>query len=107
MLHLVTLFVIKLLAQVNIFNHKERKHGRHILENVRTLERLKGKWCKINKDIKFIKLCKKGDLIPTFAKVKLAIKSGNVKLQQKLAPIIMETEMQQKHREKNIAKKEK
>ena len=107
MLLLVILFAIKLSAQVNIFKHIERKHGREILENLRTLERLKRKWCKINKDIKFTKLCKKEDRIPTFAKVKLAIKSGNVKLQQKLASIIMETEMQQKHREKNIAKKEK
>ena len=97
MLLLVILFAIKLLVQVTIFKHIERKHWRQILENVRTLERLKGKWCKINKGIKFIKLCKKEDLIPTFAKVKLAIKSGNVKLQQKLARILMETGMQQKH----------
>ena len=100
MLLLVILFAIKLLAQVNIFKHIERKHGRQILQNIRTLERLKRKWCKINKDIKFIKLCKKEHLIPTFANVKLAIKPGNVKLQQKLARIIMETEVQQKHREK-------
>ena len=95
----VILFAIKLLAQL-LFKHIERKHGRQILQNVRILERLKGKWCKINKDIKFIKLCKKEHLIPTFAKVKLAIKSGNVKLQRKLPRIIMETEMQQKHRKK-------
>ena len=107
MLLLVILFAIRLSAQVNIFKHIERKHGRQILENLRTLlERLKRKWCKINKDIKFTKLCKKEDLMPTFAKVKLVIKSGNVKLQQKLAPIIMETEMQQKHRGKRKIGKE-
>ena len=45
----------------------------------------KGKGCKINEDIKFIKLCKKEHLIPTFAKGKIAIKSGNVKRLQELA----------------------
>ena len=65
-------FAIKLSAQVNIFKHIERKHGRKILQNVRTLDRLKGKSCKINKDKKFFKLCKKEHLIPTFAKMKLA-----------------------------------
>ena len=56
---LVILFAIKLLSQVNIFKHKEMKHGREILINVRKLERLERKWCKIKKDIKFIKLWKK------------------------------------------------
>ena len=91
---LVILFAIKLLSQVNIFKYKEMKHGRQILKNVGTLERLKGKGCKINKDIKFIKLCKKEHLIPTFAKVKLAMKSGNVRIQQKLGRVIMEIVIQ-------------
>ena len=56
---LVILFAIKLLSQVNIFKHKEMKHGREILINVRKLEPLERKWCKINKDIKFIKPWKK------------------------------------------------
>ena len=102
---LVILFAIKILSQVNIFKHIERKHRRQILKNVRTLERLMGKWYKINTDIKFIKLCKKEYLIPTFAKVKLAIKSGNIKIQQKLAQIIMETVMQQKKSRKKKNKK--
>ena len=50
-----------------------------MLQNYRTLERLKGKWFKINKDLKFVKLCKEEPLIPTFAKVKLTIHSLNVK----------------------------
>ena len=104
---LVILFAIKILSQVNIFKHIERKHRRQILKNVRTLERLMGKWYKINTDIKFIKLCKKEYLIPTFAKVKLAIKSGNIKIQQKLTQIIMETVMQQKkNREKRKIRRE-
>ena len=103
---LLILFAIKILSQVNIFKHIERKHRRQILKNVITLERPKGKWYKINKDIKFIKLCKKEYLIPTFAKVKLAIKSGNIKIQQKLARIIMEPVMQQKSRRKRKIRRE-
>ena len=38
--------------------------------------------------------------------MKLAIKSGNVKLQQKLVQIIMETDMQQKHCEKRKIRRE-
>ena len=102
----VILIAIKLLLQVNILKHIERKHGQQILQNVRILERLEGKLCKINKDIKFIQLCKTEHLISTFAKVKLAIKSRNAKLQQKLARIIMETEMQQKHLEKRKIRRE-
>ena len=57
-------------------------------------------WFKISKDINFINTCKNGDLLPTFAKVKLAIKPGNKKIQQKIARIIMNAELQLKHREK-------
>ena len=38
--------------------------------------------------------------------MKLAIKSGNIKLQQKLARIIMKTEMQLHHREKRKIRRE-
>ena len=64
------------------------------------IKKTQGKVVEINKEIKFIKLCQKKHLIPTFAKVKLAIKSENIKLQQKLARTIIKTEMQQKHCEK-------
>ena len=46
MLPLVTLFAIKLFAQVNIFKHTERNYRRKVSQSVRTLERLKGKWYK-------------------------------------------------------------
>ena len=100
MTHLMLLFTIKLLTQLNIFKHIEKKHGRLALENVRLLEKIKRKSYKISKDINFIKTCKKEDLLPTFAKVKLAIKSGNKKIQQKIAKIIMNTELQQNYPEK-------
>ena len=42
----------------------------------------------------------------TFAKGKLAIGSGNWKLHLRIAKIIMETEMQNKHRQRRKLKKE-
>ena len=35
---------------------------------VRTLEQVKRRYAKVNEDIKFIKICKKEDLLPNFAK---------------------------------------
>ena len=44
--------------------------------------------------------------MPTLANVKLVTKSGNKKLNLRLSRIIMEAELQQKHREKRKVKKE-
>ena len=48
---------------------------------------------KVKADIKFIKSCKKDNLIPSFAKVNLTIKNGNGKLKLRIARIAMESEM--------------
>ena len=61
---------------------------------------------KINAAIKFIKSCKKENLIPTFAKVNVSIKSGSYKLKRKIARLIMNTELQNKHIQKQKLKKE-
>ena len=102
---LLILFAIKLLVQLSIFKYIEKKHGPLVLENVRSLEKVKRKWFKIRKDINFIKTCKKEDHLPTLAKVKLALKSGNKKIQQKTARINMNTELQQKYHEKRKLKR--
>ena len=102
---LILLFAIKLLSRLSIFKYIEKKHGRLVLENVRSLEIAKRKWFKISKGINFIKTCKKEDL-PTFAKIKLAIKSDNKKIQEKIARIIMNTGLQQKYHEKRKLKRE-
>ena len=47
-------------------------------------------------DIIYIKSCKKEELIPTLAKVNLAIKSGAFKIKKKIAKSIIETEIQDK-----------
>ena len=98
----ILLVAMKLLAQINSSKYIEKKHGRLVLENVRSLDKIKRKY----KDINLIKTYQKEDRKPTFAKVKLAIKSGNKKIQQKMTRIIMNTELQQKHREKRKLKRE-
>ena len=55
--------------------------------------------------MKLIKLCKQENLIPTFANIKLSLKHNN-KLKKRIARIAMETEIQNKHREKKSFKKE-
>ena len=55
---------------------------------------------KVQSDKKVIKSCKKENLIPIFAKVNLSIKNANRKLKLRIARIVMETEMQNKHHEK-------
>ena len=51
-------------------------------------------------DIAFVKLCKKEQVIPTFAKVNVSIRSGAYKLKRKIACLVMEAELEKKHREK-------
>ena len=60
---------------------------------------------KIKLDVNFIKKCRQEDLIPTFATVHLAIKHGTTRLKKKIARIIMDAELQNKHTEKRKLKK--
>ena len=48
--------------------------GNLYLGNVRSWEHVKKKYSKVNQDINFIKTCRRENLIPTFEKVKIAIK---------------------------------
>ena len=97
---LVILFIIKIFARINIFKPIGEKHGQFILSNVRSLEHVKKEYSKVNQDINFIKTCRRENLIPPFAKVKVAIKINNNKLKQKLTRIILDTELQQKHNQR-------
>ena len=103
---LVILFVIKLYAYNSIFKYIKRKHGQDIITLVRRYESLKTKYMKLQSDIKFIKSCKKENLIPTFAKVNLSIKNANRKLKLLIARIVMESEMENKHHKKKKLKKD-
>ena len=51
---------------------------------------------KLKADIIYIKSCKKEELIPTFAKVNSAIKSGGFKIKKKIEKLVMEAEIQDK-----------
>ena len=55
-------------------------------------------------DIDFIEKCKQEDVIPTFAKFNLAIKHGTIRLKKKIARIIMDAVLQNKHTEKRKLK---
>ena len=96
----VILFKYRFYTHNYIFKHIKRKHGKDIFTVVKSFEDLKTKYEKILLDFKFLKTCKKGNLLPTFAKVRLSIKNANCKLMQRIGRIIMEDELQRKHHEK-------
>ena len=100
----VILFVIELYTRINIFRLIRGKHGQEVLKHIRSLEENKSSLMKIEADISFIKACKAEQLIPTFAKVKLSIKSANRKLQYKMARLVMEAELKDKHNSKKKLK---
>ena len=56
-------------------------------------------------DIIFIKQCTKENIIPTFGIVNVSIKHGTHKLKKKIANIVMETEIQNKHLERQKLRK--
>ena len=60
---------------------------------------------KIQADVEFIKHCKSEKIIPTFAKVNLSLKQSNHKFKSRKAKIVMEAELQNKHREKKQLKR--
>ena len=103
---LLFLYTIKLYARNNILKRIKKKHEQDVLSQVRSLDNLKTKYMKVQTDIKFIKICKQENLIPIFANVKLPLKHNNNKLKKRIARIVMETEIQNKHREKKSFKKE-
>ena len=67
---------------------------------------LKTKYQKVVLDLKFIKTCKKEELIPTFANIRLSVRHGSAKLKKPISRIIVESEMQVKHQEKKKLKQE-
>ena len=99
-------YTMKLIAQINIFKYVRQKHGQSAFKIVTTLEQVKRRYAKVNEDINFIKICKKDDLLPKFAKIRLAIRSGSMKLKRKIARFIMEAELQSKHLERWKLKRE-
>ena len=95
------LFTIKLCARNNIFKHITKKHGHDLIKVIRDFEQKETKFEKLVADIAFIKLCKK-----EHAKVSVSIRNGTYKLKRKIARLVMETELQNKHREKRKLRKD-
>ena len=92
------LFVIKLYSHINIFKVIKKKHGKYIYTLVKSFEKIKTNYMKTVLDIKFHNKCKQEQLIPTFANVRLSTKGSNIKLKHRIARIIIEYELQYKHR---------
>ena len=99
------LFLIKLYARNDIFKFIKRSHGQNFTTVIPSLEQKQTKYMKLNTDIKFIKSCKKENIIPTFAKVNFSIKSGSYKLKRKIR-LVMNTGLQNKHIQKRKLKNE-
>ena len=93
-------------AQNNILEHIKKKHEHDLIKVFRDFEQMKTKFEKLVADIAFIKLCKKEQLIPTFAKVNVSIRNGIYKRKKKTARLVMETELQNKYREKRKLRKD-
>ena len=68
-----------------------------LVKVVKDLEQMKIQFAKLDANIALIKLCKKEQLIPTFAKVNISIRNGTCMLKKKIAPLVMETELKNKH----------
>ena len=100
------LFIIKLYSRNNIFKHIKKKHGHDLIKVVRDFEQKKTKFEKLVADIAFMKLCKKQQLIPSFTKANVSIQNDTYKLKRKIARLVMETELQNKHREKRKLRKD-
>ena len=103
---LVILFTIKLYAQKGIFKYIKKKHGQDIITVIQSLEKLQAKFLKVSADIRYIKTCKKEQLIPRFARVNVSLKDVSFNLRKKIATLIMEAEIKNKHSEKRKLRKE-
>ena len=100
------LFIIKLYSQINIFKVIKKKHREDIYTLVGSFENIKTKHVKSILDIKCLKQCNQEQLIPAFANVRLSIKGFNIKLKHRITHIIIEDELQYKHRHKKKLRNE-
>ena len=101
---LKSLFIVNLYSRINKFKFIKKKHANDIYTLVRTFENIKTRYEKTLLDIKFRKICKVEHLIPTFANIQLGTSGINIKLKHCIARIILEDELQHKHRQKKKAK---
>ena len=98
---LVLLFILKLYAGINIFKLLEEKYGRNTIKLARLITKHRSKLSKLKCDIDYLLQCKRHDLIPTFARPKIAIQISNY-LRNKISKQILEAELTNKHRKKKM-----
>ena len=89
---LVLLFILKLYAGINIFKLLEEKYGRNTIKLARLITKHRSKLSKLKCDIDYLLQCKRHDLIPTFARPKIAIQISNY-LRNKISKQILEAEL--------------
>ena len=97
---LVLIFAIKIFSRKPLFTYIREQHGIESLRQCRSLEKDTIRYEKICCDLRFLLVCKKEGLVPTFAKPKLSI-DVNDKLRKDIAALIIKTELKNKHRAKN------
>ena len=64
------------------------------------------KYIRVINDIRYIKNCKKENLVPCFSRVNNGVMNGKKKLNEKVIKLILDTELDQKHKEKRILLKD-
>ena len=102
---LVINFLIKLLAQKQLFTYITEKYGQHTTKLSRQIEKTRRKLEKIKCDIRFMVTCKRNKLIPVFAKPKISIKM-KASTRWKIAETIIDTEMKNQRRNESRLKEE-
>ena len=75
-------------ARKDILKYIKKKHGQDIVTVIWSLEKLQTRFLKVSADICYIKMYKKEQLIPTFARVNV-LKYVSFKLRKKIPTLIM------------------
>ena len=96
---LVILLIIPLYPQINAFTYITEKYGHTEVKLTKLVETYRLKLAKIKLDIRFLLTCKRKNLVPVFAKPKLAI-NVNQKTRNKIMNTLMKAKLMNKYKEK-------
>ena len=91
----------RLYARIDICKVIEEKYGRIGIIVVRSINIYRTKLSKIKSDIDLLLTCKRSNLIPIFARMKLAVKVS-FQLRNKISQQMIDAELKNKHRKKKI-----
>lgn len=102
---LVILFIILSYARFIVFTCITEKYGHTEVKLTRFVEKYRLKLAKIKLNIKFLIKCKRKNLIPVFAKPKLAI-NANQKTWNKITNTLIGAKLKNKYKKKKRLTKE-